>query len=54
MMAAGVATEYGAEVMMFEHSGRLGKKLAITGKGRCNVTNHCSAEEILLAELIYS
>ena len=47
MMAAGVATEYGAEVTMFEHSGRLGKKLAITGKGRCNVTNDSPVCEIL-------
>lgn len=39
MMCAGVASEYGADVWLFEHTDRLGKKLAITGKGRCNVTN---------------
>lgn len=47
LMAAGTATRYGAEVTIFEHTGRLGKKLAITGKGRCNVTNQCSIDEFL-------
>lgn len=47
MMAAGTAVKYGADVTVFEHSGRLGKKLAITGKGRCNVTNNSSPNEIL-------
>lgn len=47
MMAAGTALKCGAEVTMFEHTGRLGKKLAITGKGRCNVTNDSSVTEIL-------
>ncbi len=47
MMAAGVASEYGAEVTVFEHTGRLGKKLAITGKGRCNLTNNCDVNEFL-------
>ena len=32
MMAAGTAAEYGAQVTIFEHTDRLGKKLAITGK----------------------
>ena len=35
MMAAGTAVMYGADVTIFESTGRLGKKLAITGKGRC-------------------
>ena len=39
MMAAGTALSYGAEVTIFESMTHLGKKLAITGKGRCNVTN---------------
>ena len=39
MMAAGTAALLGADVTVFEHTTRLGKKLAITGKGRCNVTN---------------
>ena len=47
LMAAGVAINYGAEVTVFDHSGRLGKKLAITGKGRCNVTNNSDINTIL-------
>ena len=47
MMAAGTATLYGADVTIFESTDRLGKKLAITGKGRCNVTNNCGLEEFL-------
>ena len=47
MMAAGTAAERGARVTLLEHNDRLGKKLYITGKGRCNVTNHCSAEAVL-------
>lgn len=47
MMAAGTATLLGAEVTVFENTDRLGKKLAITGKGRCNVTNNCSAQDFL-------
>ncbi len=47
MMAAGTALLFGAKVTLFEGTDRLGKKLAITGKGRCNVTNDCSVEEFL-------
>ncbi len=47
MMAAGTALSMGANVTVFEHVGRLGKKLAITGKGRCNVTNNCTREEFI-------
>ena len=47
MMAAGTAALYGADVTVFEATDRLGKKLAITGKGRCNVTNRCNTEEFL-------
>ena len=47
MMAAGTAVLYGAEVTVFESTDRLGKKLAITGKGRCNITNNCTREEFL-------
>lgn len=47
MMAAGTAVMYGADVTIFENTDRLGKKLAITGKGRCNVTNNCTTEEFL-------
>ena len=47
MMAAGTASLYGAEVTIHESMTHLGKKLAITGKGRCNVTNNCTIEEFL-------
>ncbi|HBJ19354.1 MAG TPA: aminoacetone oxidase family FAD-binding enzyme [Clostridiales bacterium] len=47
MMAAGTACALGAAVTLYEHTDRLGKKLAITGKGRCNVTNACTAAEFL-------
>ena len=47
MMAAIAAAEYGAQVCLLEPNERLGKKLNITGKGRCNVTNNCSTEELL-------
>lgn len=47
MMAAGTAKLNGASVTVFESTDRLGKKLAITGKGRCNVTNDCTTEEFL-------
>ena len=47
MMAAGTAVMHGAEVTIFESTDRLGKKLAITGKGRCNVTNNSTTAEFL-------
>ncbi len=47
MMAAGTATLYGAEVTIFESMNFLGKKLGITGKGRCNVTNNSEIHEFL-------
>lgn len=47
MMAAGTAASLGASVTLFEHTGRLGKKLSITGKGRCNVTNDSPNDKIL-------
>ena len=40
MMAAVTAAEAGQKVFLFEKNDRLGKKLLITGKGRCNVTNN--------------
>ena len=45
MMAAGKAAERGAAVALIEKNQRNGKKLLITGKGRCNVTNNCSRDE---------
>ena len=47
MFSAITAAERGARVLLLEANDRLGKKLLITGKGRCNVTNDCSAQEIL-------
>lgn len=47
MMAAGMAARQGARVVLLEPNDRLGKKLAITGKGRCNVANSCTPEEVL-------
>ena len=47
MMAAGTAYLYGADVTIFESMPFLGKKLAITGKGRCNVTNASGIQGLL-------
>ena len=47
MMAAGMAAQAGAQVTLLEQNGRLGKKLLITGKGRCNVTNDCPWQDVL-------
>ena len=47
MMAATVAARSGAEVLLLEKNDRLGKKLRITGKGRCNVTNDCDRSEFM-------
>lgn len=46
MMAAISAAQEGASVTLIEKNKDLGKKLRITGKGRCNVTNGCATEEI--------
>lgn len=47
MMCAATAALNGAEVILVERNDRCGRKLGITGKGRCNVTNACSQEEFL-------
>ena len=47
MFAAITAAKQGARVLLLEKNDRLGKKLLITGKGRCNVTNHCDEREVL-------
>ena len=47
MFAAITAAQNGQKVLLLEQNDRLGKKLLITGKGRCNVTNNCSAAEVL-------
>ena len=45
MMAAISAAESGANVIIFEKNEKPGKKIYITGKGRCNVTNACDISE---------
>mgnify|MGYP000635875065 CR=1 FL=1 len=47
MLASIFAAKKGCEVTLFEKNEKLGKKLYITGKGRCNVTNNCDPEELL-------
>ena len=47
MFAAITAARRGCKVLLLERNDRLGRKLLITGKGRCNVTNNCSAQEVL-------
>ena len=47
MFAAITAAEQGSRVLLLEANDRLGKKLLITGKGRCNITNNCSSQEVL-------
>ncbi len=47
MFAAITAASQGQKVLLLERNDRLGKKLLITGKGRCNVTNDCTAQEVL-------
>lgn len=47
MMAAGTAAQAGARVALMDPNRKLGRKLRITGKGRCNVTNACSVRDFL-------
>ncbi|MCM1550603.1 MAG: NAD(P)/FAD-dependent oxidoreductase [Clostridium sp.] len=46
MIAAIVAARNGSKVTLIEKNEKLGKKLFITGKGRCNLTNACETEEL--------
>ena len=48
MMAAVFCAQNGADVCLFEKNEKTGKKLYITGKGRCNFTNACNREEFML------
>ena len=52
LMAAVSAAQNGAEVMLLEKNNRLGKKLLITGKGRCNVTNTAPLQEFVKKFLV--
>lgn len=59
MMAALIAAREGAEVILLEQNEKTGKKLFITGKGRCNLTNACDNEKffeniISNAKFLYS
>lgn len=47
MVAAKVASDRGFKVIVLEKQKRCGRKLAITGKGRCNITNDCDIEELI-------
>ncbi len=47
LMATGRLAERGRQVVLVEKMGVLGKKLRITGKGRCNITNVCDIEDII-------
>lgn len=53
MLAAIAAAEHGHQVQLFEKNEKLGKKIYITGKGRCNVTNACDTEE-LFASVVHN
>ena len=47
LMAAFAAAKNGNAVTVFEKNEKCGKKIYITGKGRCNVTHDCSPQEFL-------
>ena len=47
MLAASVAADRGARVLLLERNDKPGKKLRITGKGRCNLTNNCPVSEVI-------
>ncbi|MGL5757082.1 MAG: NAD(P)/FAD-dependent oxidoreductase [Paraclostridium sp.] len=47
MLAASTAASMGHDVTLLEKNDRLGRKLLITGKGRCNITNDCDIEELI-------
>ena len=47
LMAAGAAVRQGHQITVLEHTDKPGQKILVTGKGRCNVTNDCTAEEFL-------
>lgn len=49
LMAAGQAALRGARVLMLDKNARVGRKIMITGKGRCNVTNNCTRDRLIEA-----
>lgn len=51
MLAAGFAGAGGADTVLLERNDRPGRKVMITGKGRCNVTNNCTSIQELIANV---
>ncbi len=51
LMASGVASERGKEVILIEKNDKPARKVMITGKGRCNVTNNCNLINDLIANV---
>lgn len=49
LMAAGQAASLGVRVLLLDKNARVGRKIMITGKGRCNVTNNCTKECLMEA-----
>lgn len=47
LMAAGTAAELGAAVTLIEKNAKVGRKIMITGKGRCNLTNNCDEQTFI-------
>ncbi|MBQ5411883.1 MAG: aminoacetone oxidase family FAD-binding enzyme [Oscillospiraceae bacterium] len=47
LFAAGWLVRGGVDTIIIEHSGELGRKILVTGKGRCNVTNDCDEPEFM-------
>jgi predicted Rossmann fold flavoprotein len=47
LIAAGMAAQNGCQVTLFEKNSKVGRKIAITGKGRCNVTNACDVDTFM-------
>ena len=47
MMAASTAADRGLNVILLEKNHRVGRKILITGKGRCNITSDCDVEELI-------
>ena len=52
IMASLRAAEKGHSVLLLEQNDTLGKKMKITGKGRCNITNACDDVETLLKNVV--
>lgn len=47
LMAAGTAAQNGASVTLIEKNAKVGRKIMITGKGRCNLTNNCDVQTFI-------